>query len=465
MQQSGGFLKRPAQRRENIPGVTHEITNNKVVTLKGLGPEVSTVEPSTRKVYSAPAAQRGTLFPITGAALVCAIAGIWFFLHRSPVAAGGITAAASGISADSATISWTTSEPSTSQVAYGTTPAHGILSAFNSSTVTAHSVTLTGLTQATTYNYSALSANAAGQVSASGNFTFTTRGTTQGTAQGAAGPGVMGKVTVAGVTTDSAAITWTTNQPLTSQVSYGATTTYGLLSAFDAAAVTSHSVNLTGLAPGTTYNFASLSANSDGHIIQSPNFTFTTASVAGIPAISKVNVSNMTANSAIVNWTTDQPSSAQVEFGTSTAYGSLSAFNASLVTSHSVTVGGLTPGTIYEAMALSANSAGQVGKSADLTFTTLAAPPVISQVTVSALTATSAKVDWTTDQPSTSKLDYGTTTAYGSSIGANPSLALSHSVSLRGLTPGTGYDYAATSTNAAGMQNSSPNLKFTTPAR
>jgi hypothetical protein len=173
----------------------------------------------------------------------------------------------------------------------------------------------------------------------------------------------------------------------------------------------------------------------------------------------------MTANSAIVNWTTDQPSSAQVEFGTSTAYGSLSAFNASLVTSHSVTVGGLTPGTIYEATALSANSAGQVGKSADLTFTTLAAPPVISQVTVSALTATSAKVDWTTDQPSTSKLDYGTTTAYGSSIAANPSLALSHSVSLRGLTPGTGYDYAATSTNAAGMQNSSPNLKFTTPAR
>jgi hypothetical protein len=385
---------------------------------------------------------------------------------RISVEPRSVTTTVSAITPDSATISWTSDRPSASQVEFGTTTAYGTLSAFNPSPVTSHSVILTGLTPGTTYNYAALSTDAAGRVSISPNSTFTTSGTV--TTAGAPKTSTIGDVTASGITTDSAAIGWTTDLPSTSQVEFGTTTAYGTLSVFNSSPVTSHSVRLTTLTPGTTYNYAVLSTNAAGQST-SANFTFTTASVAGSPAIGGVTARNVTTNSVTIVWTTDQASTSQVEFGTTTSYGTLSAFNSSLATSHSVTVSGLTPGTTYDAAALSTNAAGRVGTSANLTFTTAAAPPlisqVISQVTGSGSTDASARITWTTDQPSTSRVDYGTTTAYGSSSDTDPSLATSHSVILRGLKRGATYNYSANSKNAAGMQNSSRNLQFTVPAR
>jgi hypothetical protein len=445
---------------------------NMLVTLKGLGPEVRMVESAPHKGSVVPVAVRGRIFPVLVVAgvciLLCVVAGVWYVSRRVPVKPEAVTrtaiasATATAITPDSATIKWTSPQPSTSQVEFGTTAGYGTLSAFDASPVTSHSVILTGLTPGTTYYCAALSTDSAGQVSTSARFTFTTIGTVAS----ADAPKIskIGSIAAGGITADSATINWTTDQVSTSQVAYGTTTAYGSLSAFNASPVTAHSVHLTGLTPGTTYNYAALSTNSSGQITSS-NFAFTTTRVAGIPVIGAVTARNVTANSATISWTTDQPSTSQVEFGTTTAYGSLSAFGSSLVTSHSVTMNGLTPGTIYDAAALSVNAAGQVGTSADVTFTTVAAPPVISQVTVSGLTGTSARITWTTDQPSTSKVDYGTTTAYGSPSATNASLATSHSVTLHGLKPGTTYDYSATSMNAAGMQNSSPNLTFRVPAR
>jgi hypothetical protein len=457
MDKPGGFSREPGHR-DNMPSDSGEI-QDVVVTLKGLGPEVSNVEPAPRRRNAATPAYRRAL-PILGVVIVCILAGFWYLMERTPVKAGNITSSANGITPDSAAITWSTVQPATSQVEYGTTSSYGILSGFNSSAVTAHSVTLTGLTPGTTYHYAALSTDDTGRVSTSADSTFTTGGAVA--AAGTAGPAAISRVIATGITGDSVTITWTTDQPLTSQVAYGATTAYGSLSTFNPNPVTSHSVNLTALAPGTTYNFSVLSANSDGQISKSPNFTFTTSSVAGMPLTTKITVDKVTANSATINWSTDQPSTSQVEFGTTTAYGTLSGFGPSLVTTHSVTLNGLTAGTIYDAATLSANSSGQVGKSADVTFTTSAAPPVFSQVSATNITAGSARITWTTDQPSTSKVDYGASTAYGSVSDSSTSLTTSHSVILRGLTPGTPYNYSVTSTNAAGMQNSSPNMKFTT---
>jgi hypothetical protein len=368
----------------------------------------------------------------------------------SRVTAGAITPA-------SATINWTTDQPFTSQVEFGTTTAYGSLSAFSSAPVTSHSVTLTGLAPGTTYDFAALSTNAAGQISTSPNFVFTTAG--------AGGPPLISGVTASGITPTSATITWVTDQPYTSQVEFGTTKAYGSLSVFSSALTTGHSVTLTGLMPGTNYDYAALSTNSAGQTSTSANMTFTTTSTAGSTTISGVTAGSITATSAVIAWTTDQPSASQVEYGTTMFHGSLSAFNAALVTSHSVTVTGLTPGTRYNYVALSANSTGLVGRSENFTFTTVAAPPVIRQVTATGVTGTSATIIWTTDQPSTSQIKYGTTTAYGSLSLPFSSLVTSHSVTVGGLTPGTTYNSAAMSTNAAGMQNSSPNLRFTTLAK
>jgi subtilisin-like proprotein convertase family protein len=82
--------------------------------------------------------------------------------------------AASSITTTSAVITWTTNEASDTQVQYGTTTSYGATTPLDANLVTSHRVTLTGLSRNTTYNYRVRSMDAAGNVSFSGNFTFTT---------------------------------------------------------------------------------------------------------------------------------------------------------------------------------------------------------------------------------------------------------------------------------------------------
>ena len=88
-----------------------------------------------------------------------------------PVLSG---AAASGISSSGAIITWTTDQPSNSQVSYGATSNYGSLSPLNQTMVTAHSVNLSGLTASMTYHFQVLSQNAQGGMTASADYTFTT---------------------------------------------------------------------------------------------------------------------------------------------------------------------------------------------------------------------------------------------------------------------------------------------------
>jgi chitodextrinase len=77
-------------------------------------------------------------------------------------------------SASGATVTWTTDKPATSQVEYGATVAYGSQSALDSSLVTLHSVTLSGLSASTTYQFRVHSTDAGGNAAVSGNFNFTT---------------------------------------------------------------------------------------------------------------------------------------------------------------------------------------------------------------------------------------------------------------------------------------------------
>ena len=79
------------------------------------------------------------------------------------------------IASSSANITWTTNEPATSEVEYGTTTAYASTSPLNSTLTTSHSVTLTGLTKSTVYHYRVISINAQGGQTTSGDLTFTTK--------------------------------------------------------------------------------------------------------------------------------------------------------------------------------------------------------------------------------------------------------------------------------------------------
>src|SRR5437867_3989091 len=78
------------------------------------------------------------------------------------------------IASSQATISWATNKASDSQVDYGPTMAYGSSTPLNSSLLTAHAVTLTGLLATTTYHYRVKSRDAAGNLATSADFTLTT---------------------------------------------------------------------------------------------------------------------------------------------------------------------------------------------------------------------------------------------------------------------------------------------------
>ena len=187
-----------------------------------------------------------------------------------------------------------------------------------------------------------------------------------------------------------------------------------------------------------------------------------TVSNAPPPAISGVGAGSVTTTGATISWQTDVGASSQVDYGTTTAYGSSTTADGSLVTSHAQTLSGLAPATQYHYRVRSAGSGTAQAVSGDFTFTTATPPPpVISNVSASAVTATAATIEWTTDTPSDTTVEYGTTTAYGASAAA-AGLVTGHTQGLTGLGSGTVYHYRVKSRDAYGQVSTSGDGTFTT---
>ncbi len=88
---------------------------------------------------------------------------------------------------------------------------------------------------------------------------------------------------------------------------------------------------------------------------------------------------------------------------------------------------------------------------------------VISNVAVSNVTATGATITWTTDKPSTSQVEYGTTSSFGSSTSKDNTLKTSHSVALTGLTANVTYYFRVKSSVTGFNAVSSTNNFKTAP--
>src|SRR2546425_1622860 len=84
------------------------------------------------------------------------------------------TVSSSSISSSGALITWATNQASDSQAEYGLTTGYGSSTPLNSSLLTAHAVTLTGLLASNTYHYRVKSRDAAGNLATSADFTLTT---------------------------------------------------------------------------------------------------------------------------------------------------------------------------------------------------------------------------------------------------------------------------------------------------
>jgi len=167
---------------------------------------------------------------------------------------------------------------------------------------------------------------------------------------------------------------------------------------------------------------------------------------------------------ALTTWTTDEAATSLVEYGATPAYG-VSASASGFSQAHAVSLTPLVPETTYHYRVAGSDTVGNgPTQSADGTFTTLAAaaPLITVAPSVAGIGGTGAIVSWTTDEPASSSVAYGATSAYGSSA-TSPGSSVDHHVTIAGLTPETEYHYRVASSDTCGAgPTASLDATFTT---
>jgi hypothetical protein len=255
----------------------------------------------------------------------------------------------------------------------------------------------------------------------------------------------------------SVSISWTTNEAATSQVQYGLGSVSSTIG--NAALTTNHTITLVNLAPLSTYSFRVGSVDASGNgPTYSPLGTFNTLAspgditpptITGGPTVVFVDQT-----SAIVQWTTDEPSTSLLGFGLTDALGGMiSDPSGSFTQTHSLKLTGLSPETTYFAQVTSADPDDNLTSSSLFSFTTLAVPdttpPIITAgPSVASKTDTKIVVAWTTNEPATSGVSYNDGTHFN--VVSDTALTRDHQITLSGLTAQTAYSITVSTTDAVG---------------
>jgi hypothetical protein len=116
------------------------------------------------------------------------------------------------------------------------------------------------------------------------------------------------------------------------------------------------------------------------------------------PVISAVAASSINCCSAIITWTTSVAADSQVDYGTTTSYGSSSALNSTQVYLHTVPLSNLQAGTLYHFRVKGRDVSGNLATSGDFTFTTASSTSgyVLTANVNTATTPPKLSVHWTT---------------------------------------------------------------------
>ena len=255
---------------------------------------------------------------------------------------------------------------------------------------------------------------------------------------------------------------WSTNEPsiVDSKTTEGAGTG-------------SYASNLSDLNAATMYYVRAYATNSAGTgygIVMS----FTTLGQA--PSATTQSATNVTSTSATLNGVINAnylSTTVTFEYGTTTSYGQIATASPSPITENSNTnvtaeITGLKEGTIYHFRAKTVNSLGTTNGN-DISFTTLGQAPTAITQSACCLSSTGAKLNGIVNANyiSTSvTFEYGTTTAYGSSVEASPSPVTGNtntnvSANLTRLMAGTTYHFRIKVVNSLGTTYGN-NMSFTT---
>ena len=240
------------------------------------------------------------------------------------------------------------------------------------------SVTLTGLSGATTYCADLAALNTQG-LEDGGQIQFTTPAGAPTVTTGSATQVTASAAHVAGtVNPNGLATAW--------HFEYGTTTNYGSSTTSQSAVTDSTtqaaSTMLVGLAADTTYHYRLVGTNSAG-TTDGPDRRFTTSNP---PAVTTDGATNVTAEKAMIHGTVNpngMATAVQFEYGTTGRYGSStklgSAGSGSAARTVVSTLAGLSPNTTYHYRLVATSAAGTTDGS-DRTFKTSAPRPTLSHV-------------------------------------------------------------------------------------
>ena len=191
------------------------------------------------------------------------------------------------------------------------------------------------------------------------------------------------------------------------------------------------------------------------------------------PVISGLTAGSITTTSAHIKWMTNEKTDSKVIFATS-MIGSTTATSvvssADLTMDHDMTLTGLSSNTTYYYYVQSADKAGNLAKSSQMSFQTSSVadvtPPVISSITATVIATTSAHITWATNESATGKVWYSATSpvtaASGTPSVSDGALLTSHDMALTGLAASTTYYYIVESSDASGNKTLSGQQSFTT---
>ncbi|MCK4510438.1 fibronectin type III domain-containing protein [bacterium] len=349
---------------------------------------------------------------------------------------------------------WHTDRPALSHVEYGTSSGYYSHSSEEQPELTVeHGAVLASLIPETTYYYHVVSTDAFGNRAVTDEFYFDTCPRR---------PDITG-MTAADVTATSFRVVWTTTTPADSRVEYGQNESCSDGTVSLPNLVTDHGVSIEDLSPGATYYFRARSVDECGcEVVSEVSSVTPTAETVQVIGVSILEV---TPTTAAIRWWTNVPATSQVTYGVTPTYGLFSAFEADLVTNHLMVLDGLSPETHYHFRTISVDAGDHQAFSADLMFTTEPAdtPQSLSiyNVSVHVVDGPAATVRWITNMPSTSLVEYGPDTSYGSSIGDSEEVT-QHSVILGQLELHTLYHFRVASSAGATMEAISVDMVFST---
>ncbi|MEI7579825.1 MAG: fibronectin type III domain-containing protein, partial [bacterium] len=379
--------------------------------------------------------------------------------------------ASSSITTTTALITWTTNRTGDSKVAFGLAPSNYFDSeTYKSSHVTEHKIQLSNLTPGTTYYFTAKWTDEDGNTGISEEQSFTT-----------APPPQVKDVRLSNLGISSVMVNFTTINANKARIYYGTSTSFGGIKDIGTSKLeTAYTIELNQLNDGTKYYYKINTFDEENKEYEGTILDFTTLPRPRVSEIVVQQVINTAQSTLLVTWQSNTLVTSVVTFyPEANEELARDIVELKLVKGeHKILIKGLFPQMAYVIRVSGKDIIGNEAVSDPIRIITAtdSRAPYISAMTiegsnttqmsgVSPNTSSQLIVSWTTDEPSTSQVEFGEGSGitYNQLTQEDTDLSYNHVVIVSGLTPSKVYHVRSISKDAAGNVSKSIDTLTITP--